>query len=309
MFSSMTMQKSWNSDWMPILPSQLISSPDTDETKRRVEKYKHTYQHHPPSESRHTQPGSACGASPEFSDYFAQSRKTRSANNEDFTLNKLFSKVFHQIGHDATYVEMGAFDGIRESNSRFFDVCLGWSGLLIEANPTMYQKLLRNRPHSHRMSFAPSCNATEEQSNKTLQFHDYPLTNAGLSGSALTYKDRHVVNVPCGSLTPVLQEVLNGHVDFFSLDVEGSEPSVVENIDFDKVFIELLMVEHSNKHCTVHCESRDRVRTRMQLANYTRYSNVIAKSDLYIHPWSKYQLTAGEYETIRVPPHISAGSA
>lgn len=150
----------------------------------------------------------------------------------------------------------------------------------------------------------------EEMNNKTLQFHDYPLTNAGLSGSALTYKDRHIVDVPCGSLTPVLLDVFDGgHVDFFSLDVEGSEPSVVENIDFDQVFIELLMVEHSNDHCRVKCETRDRVRKRMKEANYTRYSNVIVKSDLYIHPRSKYQLEAGEYETIDVKPHIAKDSA
>jgi len=311
-FSSLRLQKNWKSEWTSFVPSQQMrgtpSTPKQHEVKRRMERYNKMYQHQPP-QSLQTQPDSSCGAPPDFGDYFTQGEGRRSANNEDLALNKLFSKIFQDIGHNGTYVEMGAFDGVRESNSRFFDACLGWSGLLIEANPTMYQKLLTNRPHAHRMSFAPSCNATEEQNNKTLQFHDYPMTNAGLAGSALTYKDRHVVEVPCGSLTPVLLDVLNGHVDFFSLDVEGSEPSVVENIDFDQVVIELLMVEHSNVHCRVACESRDRVRARMQRANYTRYSNVIIKSDLYIHPRSKYQLVAGEYETIGVPPHISAGSA
>lgn len=278
--------------------------------EERLDRYKQAYQHRPP-ESSQVGPDSSCGSSPLFEEYFAQKgSKQRSANGEDAKIYKLFSKIFQTIGNNGSYVEMGAYDGVQESNSRFFDICLGWSGLLIEANPTMYQKLLSNRPHAHRMSFAPSCNATQEANNHTLQFHDYPLTNAGLSGSALTYKDRHVVDVPCGSLTPVLLDIFEGgHVDFFSLDVEGSEPSVVENIDFDKVFIELLMVEHSNTHCGSKCESRDRVRTRMQQASYTRYSNVIMKSDLYIHPRSKYQLVAGEYETLRVQTHIAAGSA
>lgn len=277
------------------------------EAKNRLERYNQVYQYHPAPLK--FSPNSSCGEPPEFQTFFAQSLKARSANNEDFKLNKLFSSTFQQIGYNGTFVELGAFDGLKESNSHFFETCLGWTGLLIEANPIVYQKLLKNRPRAHRMSFAPSCSEEEERNNKTLQFHDFPWTNAGLEGSALSYKDQHVVDVPCGSLTSVLLDVLDGHVDFFSLDVEGAEPSVVENIDFDKVVIELLMVEHRNNHCGEQCESRDRVRARMKQANYTRYSNVIVKSDLYIHPRSRYQLVKGEYETVGVSPHISAGSA
>ena len=95
---------------------------------------------------------------------------------------------------------------------------------------------------------------------------------------------------------------------FFSFDVEGSEPSLVDNIGFDRVFIEMLMVEHSNMHRTAQCESWDRVRTRLQEANYTQYSNVIRKSDLRMYPNSKCTLKSREFATIR-EPHIAAGSA
>ena len=152
---------------------------------------------------------------PEFGDYFAQRHKVKSANNEDSIWNKLFSKLFQEVERNGAYVEMGAFGGIQESNSRLFDVCLDWSGLLIEANPNMYQRFLQNRPNAHRMSFAPSCNATEELHNRTLESHDLPLTNAGVAGHARTYKDRHVVEIPCGPLTPVLEDAVNGLVDFF----------------------------------------------------------------------------------------------
>ena len=318
LFSCLRLQQYWKSTWTKFIPSQLqylattsiTHGIDSNRMMHRRKRYNQLYQYHSPSSSQ-TEPDSSCGAAPEFGVYFNQTPKLRSSNNEDATLNKLFSNLFQEVGRNGTYVEMGAYDGVQESNSRFFDVCLGWSGLLIEANPTMYQRLLQNRPNAHRMSFAPSCNATDEINNKTLQFHDYPHTNAGLAGNALAYKDKHVVDVPCGSLTPVLEDFLDGHVDFFSLDVEGSEPSVVDNIDFDRVFIEMLMVEHSNAFCSEYdvCESRDRVRARLQQANYTRYSHVIRKSDLYIHAKSKYKLRAGEYATIGVGPHIRAGSA
>ena len=43
-------------------------------------------------------------------------------------------------GFNGTYLELGAYDGSQESNSRFFDLCLGWKGLLIKRNPKKYQK-------------------------------------------------------------------------------------------------------------------------------------------------------------------------
>ena len=39
--------------------------------------------------------------------------------------------ICHQM-HPGVYVEMGAYDGHKYSNSRFFEEALGWSGLLIE---------------------------------------------------------------------------------------------------------------------------------------------------------------------------------
>jgi hypothetical protein len=45
-----------------------------------------------------------------------------------------------------------------------------------EGNPVKYQQLTQNRPHAHRMSFAPSGSLEEEQQNKTLRFHAVPFT-------------------------------------------------------------------------------------------------------------------------------------
>ncbi|KAK2138671.1 hypothetical protein LSH36_2596g00002 [Paralvinella palmiformis] len=44
-----------------------------------------------------------------------------------------------------TYVEIGALDGIKYSNTKFFEDNLGWGGVLIEAQPENAKKLRRNR--------------------------------------------------------------------------------------------------------------------------------------------------------------------
>mmetsp|Transcript_4275 Transcript_4275/g.6604 ORF Transcript_4275/g.6604 Transcript_4275/m.6604 type:complete len:124 (+) Transcript_4275:3-374(+) len=82
----------------------------------------------------------------------------------------------------------------------------------------------------------------------------------------------------------------HGHVNFFSLDVEGSEPYVVQNIDFQQVFIEIMIIEHSNSFCKRDglCESRNRFRKMMDDEGYIRFAKLVIKSDLFIHPKSKY---------------------
>ena len=61
---------------------------------------------------------------------------------EDRHLNGQFFKG--QRG--GVFVEMGALDGLKYSNSYAFEHALGWSGVLIEANPASCAKLFRNRP-------------------------------------------------------------------------------------------------------------------------------------------------------------------
>lgn len=263
------------------------------------------YQYHSPQIRTKPVPEVFCGTAPNFKEYFGmQSIKTRSRNDEDRDIYRLFFTTFQEIGQNGVYIEMGAFDGITEANTRLFDMCLGWTGLLIEANPSMYPKLLVNRPNAHRMSYAPSCSIEDEANNKTLPFHPYPWTNAGLLGKAKAYADKTVVDVPCGSLTPVIKDILGGHVDFFSLDVEGAEALVVENIAFDEIVVELMIVENSNAFCMEHCESRDRVRKRMKQVGYVRHSDVILKSDLYVHPDSKFKLPK-VYKKVNAPDYIT----
>lgn len=85
----------------------------------------------------------------------------------------------------------------------------------------------------------------------------------------------------------------SAHIHLFSLDVEGSEPSVLENIDFKKVYIEIIMVEVLNEKCSFKCKSRDQTRAIMGKEGYIRHGGVIAKSDIYVHPRS----TAAKYTT------------
>lgn len=253
------------------------------------------FDHHP---ARDHDPSDAidanCGTSPQYASWFAQGLQNRSVHGED---RVLYERLFRHVKPGSprgTYVELGAYNGVQESNSRFYDVCLGWNGLLVEANPqeTIWDALVENRPTAHRMHFAASC--SEETANTaTVPFYKVLWTNAGQAEgvkSAYENAEKEEVDMPCGSLTPFIQDLLGGRVTFMSLDVEGAEPLVLEQIDFSKVVVDVMIIENFNAICGAVCESRDRFRKIMVKAGYVKPPGhqFVPKSDLWFHPQSPF---------------------
>lgn len=270
--------------------------PVSDAESAKLDMYRR-FEHTPPR-TRTPIDRETCGEAPQYLQYFQGSQQTnRSANDEDRVIfNHFFKNITKDApGHRPTYLELGAYNGKTESNSRFFDVCLGWEGVLVEPNPNpvVKERLIRNRPTSHRLHFAASCShhaALHE--NATAPFYAVMWTNAaqetGKSKNAYTGK-KQLVDVPCGSLTPVIQDLLGGRVTFMSLDVEGAEPLVLEQMDFDKVFVDVMIVENRNNFCLDKCESRDKFRAILDNAGYIRpQTQFVIKSDLYVHPKSPF---------------------
>jgi hypothetical protein len=316
LFSSVQLEESWLSLSQSIA-DQFDALPNTsagkavDTSKEAQEQWRternRIFRHYPPDPRETPAPSEVCGNAPDYSKWFEQLPNRRSLNDEDKTLYSLFSSAFRGVGDSGRYVEIGAYNGRAESNTRFFHECLGWTGLLIEANPIIYNALVRNRPYDHRMSFSPTCTLAEEMSSKTVPFHSVDKTTAGIEGSALRHMGQEHVNVPCGSLTPLLKELFpEGHIDLFSLDVENAEADVVEKLDFSQLFIEIIIVENNSAICAQECEIRDRVRKKLKEAGYKIYPNVVTESDLFIHPHSKYQLPK-DYPKIPVEGYIAQG--
>jgi hypothetical protein len=83
-----------------------------------------------------------------------------------------------------TYIEMGALDGIRYSNSYVFHEAFDWKGLLIELKPKSYESLKKNRPNELAAVHAAVCADDEDEDNeedggsttgprtKTVHFYD-----------------------------------------------------------------------------------------------------------------------------------------
>ena len=60
----------------------------------------------------------------------------------------LYEKYFKNYTRPGTFLEMGAIDGIRYSNTLYYELNHGWTGILIEPHPIEYMYLLKNRSNN-----------------------------------------------------------------------------------------------------------------------------------------------------------------
>lgn len=153
---------------------------------------------------------------------------------------------------NGVFVDIGAHDGVTLSNTYFYEKELEWTGLCIEPIPKIYQKLCKNRK-------AICVHGCVYDRNGTITFRCLEGYTEMLSGIEETYNNRHnervnreieqhggkrkTMDVPCYRLEKLLSDNNITHVDYLSIDTEGSEMQVLNSIDFDNVTIDVIEVE------------------------------------------------------------------
>lgn len=125
------------------------------------------------------------------------------------------------------FVEIGANDGFTLSNTLYLEEQFGWDGLLIEANPQYAESLKK------RQSKSVIAAAVEKEGY-------YEFCSAGLYGGIKKSLDKtHEKRIPGSETITVwgttLERILKENnvpslIEFISIDVEGGELSIVEQM-------------------------------------------------------------------------------
>ena len=115
----------------------------------------------------------------------------------------------------AVFLEMGAADGFTESNSWFFERCLGWRGILVEAQPYNFEQLLRYRHAALSIRLAVCRNFGVLSFTTDGGTAAKRIQNRQDGGLKDTAKEAAVA---CGPLGPVLSSLGVHRLDYFSLE-------------------------------------------------------------------------------------------
>ncbi len=139
------------------------------------------------------------------------------------------------------FIECGANDGSFISPTIRLEKLYDWTGLLIEANPIPFEKLLEKK----RNAYAVNTAVCITENPKPVTFYAHPV-ETGLSGLNQRAKMGVKVNstVQCIPLYTMLAALELKTVDYLSLDVEGLELEILKTVPFDKVTFKVMTIEH-----------------------------------------------------------------
>ena len=159
--------------------------------------------------------------------------------------------VLNRTGHkhDGFFVEFGAIDGIKHSNSYLLETRFEWRGICSEPHPQFFELLKRNR--CCITDNACIAGATGTQVEFVLAGDLSGMQIHGCNDQHHAERARHYAQGDMICLTTIsLEDFLNRHnaprqIDYLSVDTEGSEFEILQAFPFDQWDIQLLTVEHN----------------------------------------------------------------
>lgn len=176
-----------------------------------------------------------------------------SQSGQDQYLNE---KIF-QGKRNGVFVDIGAHDGVTLSNTFFFESELGWSGICVEPIPVIFQQLEKNRSSI----CVQGCIGDTNKKDKFLYITSDSEYTRMLSGILSEYDPRHlaridlelqlfggekqIIEIDCYRLDTILKAHNIHHIDYLSVDVEGSEMKVLRSIDFAAITIDVITIENN----------------------------------------------------------------
>lgn len=149
----------------------------------------------------------------------------------------VLTQQYLQLGQNAPafFVEIGAHDGVRHSNTLTLERYYGWTGLLVEPNPRLFNLLKQNRPDTKN---SPDCIGPEDADQQSFAIGDAGGSDAfsglveHMSHEWIENHVRHkskIQRVDTISLRTLLRNYRCPKIiDYLSLDVEGAELPILE---------------------------------------------------------------------------------
>ena len=167
--------------------------------------------------------------------------------------DKFINETFFKNKTNGVFVDIGAHDGKTGSNSYFFEKELQWTGFCFEPLPHLFEQLKSSRK-------CVCLNTCVSAINGLVPFIHVDSIDEMLSGMASTYDQRQLdivirdinyyggcknFSVPSVTLSSILDQHSVNHIDFLSVDTEGSELEILQSIDYKKYSIDVITVENN----------------------------------------------------------------
>ena len=181
------------------------------------------------------------------------------------------------------FVEFGAADGVSLSNSYLLEKEFGWSGILCEPGRNWHKALKKNR------SCVIEFRCVYSKTGERISFSENYLGELSGITEFTPETEGGILNKTTSSYqveTISLLDLLDSHnapkhIDFLSVDTEGSEFEILNAFDFSKYSFGAISVEHN------YTPTREKVKALLESKGYSQVYPELSAFDDWFMPSSK----------------------
>ena len=192
---------------------------------------------------------------PKFLSYLIRGKNKYSGtffDEEGVSLDQKLEKYLNYSG--GYFVELGANNGVDQSNTLYYEKYKNWRGTLVEPSPENFLRCLDNRSTNTKI-FCNACVSFEYKDRFVeIAFGNLMSSPIGLESDLLDPVS-HAKNGNRATLLPVYASVARNlndilieagappEIDLLSLDVEGAEIEVLKGVDHKNFKFKYICVE------------------------------------------------------------------
>ncbi len=201
--------------------------------------------------------------------------KFYSQGNQDIFIYKNF---INKKCDNGVFVEIGGYDGLTFSNSKFFEETLGFKKIVLIEPTNSYYSMVRNRPNCDCYNYVVSL--TE---GKELFIGSHTSACSGLlstmseSHIVAHVKDRTTYEVNTIPFYKLLHRSNLKYIDVLSINVEGGELNILETMDWN-IPVYIINIELDGKNL----EKDEKCKKILTDNNFT-YLTTINNDNFYIN--------------------------
>jgi FkbM family methyltransferase len=207
------------------------------------------------------------------------------------------NEIYSEFGQDLLVLELlgwkrngffldsGASDGVISNNTHLLEVSYNWNGICVEPNEVFFEKLVKNRK-CHCMNYClydkedyiDFLELGNDVGGIMVEYHPSHLDRAKASYNVK--KDLYGNPKTVKKLTRTIEQVLKEcnapqTIDYWSLDTEGSELTILKSFPFDEYSFRVITVEHN------HFPVREEIREFLEFKGYYRIKE-LGVDDCYV---------------------------
>jgi len=182
------------------------------------------------------------------------------SDNKGIPLQDKLNKIINK--KKGFFIELGANDGLFQSNTAFFEKELDWTGILIEPSFKGYELCKINRSNSVCLN----CACVSNDYKKDFVWGDFSDNNPMGSINGTRIRSNKLIEVKATTLEKILDENNGKNIDLLSLDTEGYELEILKGLNMDKYRPKFMLIE-------LYTNDYDNTVNYLNLNNYKLHSN------------------------------------